>query len=292
MTGRIWMIDNAGCGDVLGDPTAASVMDAASNTVYEICNPTDTPSTLNHATHVITLSVKDCETMLATGGTSTYYALMQTIQAGTLQTAFSGRGYGAVLYDNENWPPTGANGNVSMTRMQQAQNPVPWYQMAGRIIKGLGLTAIASPARDLANLLQPYPTGEDAGTEASNIYGLVSPFFDIIDVQAQDDQPSFGGGYSLPATAFNSFVSTCLPQITGTAGHGQPICGLAVHSADAGDSSFWQTTKGSGWPAGHLQAMMAATAATAISNGAVGWWMNPNGVSNACVAAVQALAGV
>lgn len=269
---RIFILTNSALAAIQGDPTANGVVDAAGNTVYEIDKLTDTPNTLVHATLKPMLTVNDYETQLATGGTSTFYALKQQLDAGLPSY------YKAILYDCENWALNASNGNVPQSRTTQQGNPVAWYRMAGSLIRNYGYTAVASPSRDLANVLSSYPGGQDAGTVASNVYGQVSPFFDIIDVQAQNDQPG-GPNYTLPATTFNSLVSSCCSQISGTAGHGIILCGLAVHSGDVS-------------PFTNLQAMQTATATTAIANGCSGWWMNFNGNNAAGIAAIQALAGV
>ena len=285
MTGRIWLITASGLTAIKGDPTANSVLDAAGNTVYEIVSPGNTPQTLTNAKHVTTLSTQDFNKQLATGGSTTYFSLFEQIKAGTFLTG----GYGAVLADYEAWGQSAANGFVQQTRQAIAQNAVPWYQAAGNVIRGLGLTAIASPARDLVQALNLYPAGIDAGTIATGIYGKVAPFFDIVDIQCQDDQPSFGAGYT-PLTAFQNLFLPCAQQIQAAAPACKIIGGLAVHTSDSSDSASWVTT--GPFPAGHLQAMQQASAQYIVANGGSGWWLNFNGVNPAGIATGQAMAGV
>jgi hypothetical protein len=286
--GRIWILTNSAVTAVLADPTASSVVDTVGNTLYEINKFTDTPHTLTHATHKSMLVVNDYETEL-TAGSGVYYGLMAELEAGIPSY------YSALMYDNEDWSLDATNGYIPQTRTTQQSNAINWYKRAGDLIRCYGYTAVCAPARDLANVLFVPTIGTDAQTLASDIQGAAAPFFDVVHVQAQNDQPTAAQGYALPPTTFENFVSSSIQQIQGTSPLAVVTCGLAVHAADGegtidGNGKSFQTT--GPFPSGSMQAMQQATAQYAISLGYAGFWMNFNGNNPGGVAAIQALAGV
>jgi|GEM_PF-4233696 len=272
MASRIWILTNAAVTAILGDPTATGVIDTSGNTVYEINKLTDTPHTLSNATLKSLLVVNDYESEL-TQGTGVYYGLMAELEVGIPSY------YSALLYDNEDWALDATNGYIPQTRTTQQANALNWYKRAGDLIRCYGYTAICSPARDLANVLWAPAGGLDSQTFSSGILGAAAPFFDIVHIQSQGDQPMAAQSYALPATTFNNFVHTAVQQIQSVSANAVMTCGLAVHAADIA-------------PYTNMQAMQQATAQYAVAQGCVGFWMNFNSNDSAGIAAVQALAGV
>jgi hypothetical protein len=268
---RIWILTNSGLTAVLGDTTATSVVDVSGNTVYEINKLTDTPNILSNAEHKSLLVVNDYETELTTGS-GVYYGLMAELEAGI--PAY----YSSIMYDNEDWVLDDTNGYVPQTRTTQQSNAINWYKRTGDLIRCYGYTAICTPSRDLADVLWT-PGNVDSQTISSGLQAAAAPFYDIVHIQAQNDQPTAAQSYALPATTFNSFVQRSTQQIQSTSPSAVMTCGLAVHATDVA-------------PYTNLQAMQQATAQYAISQGCVGFWMNFNGNNSAGIASVQALAGI
>ncbi len=274
---RIWILTNSAIKAIQGDPTATGVVDAVGNTVYSLDNvagiggsgSTSTPVTLQNAKLVRILSVKDYATILAASnsvsGTDPLWAL----------------NFRAMLYDDELW--------IATPGPQQA-NPLAWYNIGGKQIKGRNYTAIAAPARDLAGVI--WPRTLDPNFLSMNILGAIAGAgdFDVIHLQAQNDQPTAAASYALPATTYYNFIDSAIAQIKAANSNAVYTVGLAVHAADV-------------TPFANMQAMQTACARYAVSGndgngtsggqgGAAGFWMNFNSNNSAGIAAVQALAGV
>ncbi|MEY9849002.1 hypothetical protein ABH940_006106 [Streptacidiphilus sp. BW17] len=175
---------------------------------------------------------------------TSYSALRTAIRHHTLDPRIR-----AVLYDNEHW---------SLTPSVEQSNPAHYDQLAAQLVHNDHLQFLASPATDLATVLEPNSTGGSFDAMlASGLFGQIAPYTDVLDIQSQGAEPS--------STRFASYVRAAAAQARAANPHIQVLAGISTN------------------PSG--QSVTAAgieRAARSVGSSVDGYWLNDPAEGTAC----------
>ena len=154
----------------------------------------------------------------------------------------------ALLYDDEHWP---------LTPAAQQLDPAKYEAQALQWAHGQGMVLIATPAPDLADVLDPGGSGTaDERFLALDVIAAVARNADVVDIQAQGLEGS---------TLFAQFVTTAARQARAANPHVKVLAGISTN------------------PSGRtISARTFAADADAVRGVVDGYWLNIPSASRAC----------